>query len=1035
MKPDGIHRNYLADESEAVAMLIEEARAAPAIARKVRTLAGRLVTGMRRRQADSQGVHAFLRYYDLSSQEGIVLMCLAESLLRIPDAGTADRLIADKLTSADWRRHLGASDSLFVNASTWALMLTGRIIELGEDAARQPADYLSRTIARMDDPVIRTALRAAMRIMASQFVMGRTIGEALQRAGDGDNRQYRYSYDMLGEAALTETDARRFHDAYAEAIRTIGAAATGGSILERPGISVKLSALFPRFEYRQRDRAVRELAARLLPLAELAATSGIGLTVDAEESERLEPALAVVEAVYANAALGDWPGLGVAVQAYQKRAPQVIDWLEQLAAGGGRPIPVRLVKGAYWDTEIKRAQEQGLRDYPVFTRKCNTDISYLACARRLLHDGVHLLPQFATHNAHTLAWIHCHAGKREYEFQRLQGMGAELYADVVGGDGLGVPCRVYAPVGAHEDLLPYLVRRLLENGANTSFVNQVVRHGDDPARAIEDPVELAEADPVRRHPAIPLPADLYAPERRNSAGVNFADPLELDPLLAAVRAAGETQIEAAPIIDGSPSRGTPRAGFDPACRERTVGRTTWADAAMALRAIDVAASAWPDWDLRPAGERAGILERAADRFEESRPELMALCIREGGRTLVDANSEVREAVDFLRYYAALCRRQFAVPLVLPGPAGESNQLRLRGRGVFACISPWNFPVAIYTGQVAAALAAGNTVIAKPAEQTPLAAHFATRLLLEAGVPAGALQFLPGDGPALGQVLLADPRVAGVAFTGSTLTARAIHRALSMRDGPIATLIAETGGQNVLIADSSALPEQLVQDAAYSAFNSAGQRCSALRVLYVQEEIADRVLAMLAGHMDQLVIGDPMDLATDLGPVIDEAARAALETHIEKMRSKQTMLHRCRLPAACAAGNFVAPAIVQIDAIGRLDGEVFGPVLHVIRYAARELDRVIADVNDTGFGLTLGIHSRVADTAEYIRRRVRAGNVYVNRNLVGAVVGVQPFGGTGLSGTGPKAGGPHYLARFAAEQTFTVNTAAVGGNASLLALDH
>jgi len=1034
MRPEDINRKYLADEGETVAALIGAARTAPAVARKVRTLAGKLVAGMRRRQSESQGVHAFLRYYDLSSQEGIVLMCLAESLLRIPDADTADRLIADKLTSADWRKHLGASDSLFVNASTWALMLTGRFIELGEDAARTPADFLSRTIARMDDPLIRGALRAAMRIMASQFVMGRDIHEALARAGEPDNRRYRYSYDMLGEAALTEADARRYQDAYAEAIRAVGAAAEGGGILERPGISVKLSALFPRFEPRQRDRAVKALTARLLPLAELAAAAGIGLTVDAEESERLESGLAVIEAVYRDPLLGDWPGLGTAVQAYQKRAPDVIDRLEQIAAAGGRPIPVRLVKGAYWDTEIKRAQEQGLRDYPVFTRKRNTDISYLACALRLLREGTHLLPQFATHNAHTLAWIHAHAGKREYEFQRLHGMGAELYADVVGEGGLGVPCRVYAPVGAHEDLLPYLVRRLLENGANTSFVNQVIRHGDDPERVVEDPVALAEADPTVRHPAIPLPADMYAPERRNSAGVNLADPLELDPLLAAVRAAAGASSEAAPIIDGSVCTGTASTSLDPADQNRSAGRSIPTDTAHVPRAMDIAAAAWPGWDRRPAPERAEILERAAELFERERAGLVALIVREGGRTLADACSEVREAVDFLRYYAAHCRRQFGTPLALPGPAGEKNELRLRGRGVFACISPWNFPVAIFTGQVAAALAAGNAVIAKPAEQTPLAAHRVTRLLLDAGVPPGVLQFLPGDGPALGKILLSDPRLSGVAFTGSTATARVIERALAARPGPIATLIAETGGQNVLIADSSALPEQLVHDAAYSAFNSAGQRCSALRVLYVQEEIADRVVALLAGYMDELVIGDPLDPATDIGPVIDAQARDTLDAHVERMRSTQKLLHRCRLPAACANGTFVAPTLIGIDGIARLEGEVFGPVLHVVRYAARDLDRVIADVNGTGFGLTLGVHSRVADTAEYIRGRVRAGNVYVNRNLVGAVVGVQPFGGTGLSGTGPKAGGPHYLARFATEQTYTVNTAAVGGNASLLALN-
>jgi len=1030
-----INDDWLADESAQVLALLVRARTSMSHGHHIHNSARKLVRAMRTRQRKASGLHAFLQHYDLSSQEGIVLMCLAESLLRIPDAATADRLIADKLTSANWKKHLGTSDSMFVNASTWALMLTGNLLQPGDDAVQRPREFLTRLANRLEEPVLRTAIRSAMRIMAFQFVMGRTIDEALDRSKDKEHAPFRHSYDMLGEAVLTAEDAARYQDSYTRAIRAIGGrVAPAESFFTRPSISVKLSALYPRFEYRHGERAVEALSVSLLLLAHAARDAGIGLTVDAEEADRLEIQLRVFAAVYADPGLAGWEGLGLAVQAYQKRALSVIQWLEALAAAHNRVIPVRLVKGAYWDTEVKRAQEQGLADYPVFTRKVNTDVSYLACARALLEDCPHLYPQFATHNAHTLAYVFHHAGTREYEFQRLHGMGAELYAEVVDRDKLNVPCRVYAPVGAHEDLLPYLVRRLLENGANTSFVNQVVHENIDVDDVIADPVTITETrkDSIR-HPAIHLPRDLFAPARINSAGVNLADAGQRDKLLAAVTRKAENKWQAHPLVAGKSVKGRNVPVLNPAQTNARVGTAAWADDKDAQAALDVAAGHWPAWSELPATDRATLLDRAANLFETNRAELVALCVREAGKTIPDSLAEVREAVDFLRYYASEARRLFAEPAVLPGPTGEHNELRLAARGIFVCISPWNFPVAIFTGQVGAALAAGNAVIAKPAEQTSLCAFRVIQLLHEAGVPREVLQFLPGDGAQLGAVLLRDPRVAGVAFTGSTETATYINRQLARRDGPIPVLIAETGGQNVLIADSSALPEQLVLDAAYSAFNSAGQRCSALRVLYVQKEIAERTLLLLAGWMDQLQIGDPMDLETDIGPVIDADSREALERHMKMTGKSGRLIHQCKPRWAKGRGNYFMPAVLEINSIRELPQEVFGPILHVVRYAAEDLNTVIDDINATGYGLTLGIHSRIADTAEQIRRRARVGNVYVNRNMIGAVVGSQPFGGRNLSGTGPKAGGPHYLPRFATEQTCTINTAAVGGNASLLTL--
>ncbi|MFQ5660726.1 MAG: bifunctional proline dehydrogenase/L-glutamate gamma-semialdehyde dehydrogenase PutA [Gammaproteobacteria bacterium] len=1030
-----IDRFYLAGEREAVDALLKLARIGPQQAAEVHATARELVAAVRTRRKQAGGLSAFLREYDLSSHEGVVLMCLAEALLRIPDRRTMDELIADKLTSADWQRHLGESDSLFVNASTWALMLTGKLIRPDSDVLHNPGEFLANVVARLEEPVVRSALKTAMAIMGQQFIMGATIEQALARASEKNGSALRYTYDMLGEAALTRQAADAYQDAYAHAIEAIAELSEPSLPLwQRPGISVKLSALCPRFDYTQQQRAVPELGKRLLTLACLAKKQGIGLTIDAEETDRLQMTLSVFKDVFTSPLLGDWPGMGLAVQAYQKRGLYVITWLDKLATAAGRMIPVRLVKGAYWDMEIKRAQEQGLKEYPVFTRKCNTDVSYLACARMLLDQYDRLYPQFATHNAHTVAYIYHTAGAKHYEFQRLHGMGEELYAEVMAREKFNLPCRVYAPVGAYDDLLPYLVRRLLENGANTSFINQALHEDTDIEEIIADPVAaVLNLGEKIHHPNIPLPAQLFTGKRLNSSGVNFADPHERTPLLEAMTGVLDNGWEARPHINGETFSGQRHEVRDPADRTSIIGHVDYADVAAIRKAIDVAAAAWPGWNDIPAGRRATMLERAADLYEKHRAELMALCVREAGKTFMDSHAEVREAVDFLRYYAAGCRDYFTEPLDLPGTAGESNHLYLQGRGLFLCISPWNFPVAIYTGQIAAALAAGNSVIAKPAEQTSLVAERATQLLYEAGIPPPVLNFLPGDGEIIGQTTLPDPRIAGVAFTGSTDTAQRINRLLARRNGPLATVIAETGGQNVMIADSSALPEQLVKDAVLSAFNSAGQRCSALRVLYLQEEIAPRVIGLLRGCMKELVIGDPMDLTTDIGPVIDADAKQRLEQHVDAISRHGKLLHRCKLPRGTAKGTFFAPVLIEIERLAQLHQEVFGPVLHIIIYAAADLPRIIDDINTSGYGLTLGIHSRIESRAEMIRRHARVGNVYVNRNMIGAVVGVQPFGGRGLSGTGPKAGGPYYLLRFASEQACTVNTAAVGGNAGLLNL--
>ncbi len=1033
----GLNEHYLADEQALLRELAAMADPGETARSEIGRVAADLVRSVRGKTGREGGIDLFLQQYDLSSQEGVLLMCIAEALLRIPDADTADRLIADKITAAQWEDHIGSSESLFVNASTWGLMLTGRLLKVDEAARRNPAQVLGRLASRAGEPVVRAAMRQAMRIMGHQFVMGRTIEEALERAARPKNSAYRYSFDMLGEAALTAPDASRYLDAYAAAITAIGRVAGGENIFSAPGISVKLSALHPRYHYTQRDRVLGELVPTMIELAEHAKTAGIALTVDAEEADRLEMSLEIVTAVLEGAKLGDYDGFGLAVQTYQRRATAVFRYLETLAAETRHRIPVRLVKGAYWDTEIKRAQEAGLPSYPVFTRKAHTDISYLACARQVLAAGDAFYPQFATHNAHTLASVLHYAGpRRDFEFQRLHGMGEELYAEVIGQGTLDRPCRVYAPVGSHEDLLPYLVRRLLENGANTSFVNRISDDDIEVEDIVADPLAAGAGHDYRPHPRIPQPPELYAPERRNSRGYNLADRTVTVPLLANMRSLASVGLTATPLSSGrrkKDGKGAAVPSVNPARTGEPVGHYLPATPGDVDTALDAAHAAQPAWNRTPASERATILEAAADRFEAHAPELMALCVREAGKSIPDAVAELREAVDFLRYYAMDARQRFGAAQVLPGPTGERNTLGLHGRGIFVCISPWNFPLAIYTGQVAAALAAGNTVLAKPAEQTPLIAFRASQLLLEAGVPPEVLHFLPGDGATIGGRAVQDPRVAGVAFTGSTDTARIINRALATRNGPIAALIAETGGQNAMFVDSSALPEQVALDSAYSAFNSAGQRCSALRLLCVQRDIAPRVIDLLKGHMDELRIGDPADLATDVGPAIDGEARDVLQAHVERMNREAEVLHRCRLPDELEEGTFFAPVLIEVDSVDRLEREVFGPVLHVLRFRGRDFEKMIHAVNATGYGLTMGLHSRIDSRARKVAALSGAGNLYINRNMIGAVVGVQPFGGAGLSGTGPKAGGPNYLPRFAHEFSVSNNVAAVGGNASLLSL--
>jgi RHH-type proline utilization regulon transcriptional repressor/proline dehydrogenase/delta 1-pyrroline-5-carboxylate dehydrogenase len=985
---------YRRDETAAVEWLLAQGASADGDAYM---LAHRLVSAVRDKRTRSSGVDALMHEFSLSSEEGVALMCLAEALLRIPDSETADRLIADKISKGDWKKHLGESPSLFVNAATWGLLVTGKLVSSSSETGLGAA--LTRLIAKGGEPLIRKGVDLAMRMLGNQFVTGQTIAEALKNSRDNEARGYRYSYDMLGEAALTESDADNYYASYEAAIHAIGKASNGRGIKDGPGISIKLSALHPRYSRAQYARVMGELLPRVRNLMLLAKRYDIGINIDAEEADRLEISLDMLEALAFDPSLAGFKGIGLVVQAYQKRCPFVIDFVVDLARRSGRKFMVRLVKGAYWDAEIKRAQIDGLPGYPVYTRKVYTDVSYLTCARKLLAATDVVYPQFATHNAHSLSVIYTWAkadGVSNYEFQCLHGMGETLYDQVVGKDNLDKPCRIYAPVGSHETLLAYLVRRLLENGANSSFVNQIVDETVPIDTLLTDPFDAARAARCQPHPRIPLPLALFPDGRRNSAGLDLTNEHVLAELTADL--ATPRRYLATPLVDGPVEATGALNVVNPAQSADIVGQVTEAttgDVDTALHAAVHAASAWEGVGNRA---RADIIARVGDLFEQHRGELMALAVREAGKSLPNAIAEVREAVDFLRYYAAEIRT-----------APEARAL-----GPVTCISPWNFPLAIFTGQVAAALAAGNVVLAKPAEQTPLIAHRAVQLFHEAGVPAGALQLLPGRGETVGAALTRDARVKAVIFTGSTEVAQLINRTLTARaqqDGADIPLIAETGGQNALIVDSSALPEQVVQDVLTSAFDSAGQRCSALRVLFLQEDIADKTIKMLKGAMRELRVGVPDRLATDIGPVIDKEAQQNLLGHIERMKATAKQHFSLALPEALLAqGTFVPPTVLEIGSLSELKREVFGPVLHVVRWRRSDLAQVVDTINATGYGLTLGVHSRIDETIDFITTRAHVGNIYVNRNIVGAVVGVQPFGGEGKSGTGPKAGGPLYLKR-------------------------
>ncbi len=1031
---DMISLHYVVDESQWLEELLLVAEPSAAEKAQIASRATRLVEKVRERSDAVHAIDALLLQYSLDTREGILLMCLAEALMRIPDAETADALIRDKLSVADWEAHLSQSDSLLVNASTWGLMLTGKVVRLDSNSDGSPSGVIQRLVNKMGEPVIRQAVNQAMKVMGKHFVLGRTIKEALKNGRKQREKGYTYSFDMLGEAALMAEDAARYHDAYRSAIEMVGSDKSCSDSISAPTISIKLSALHPRYEVAQERRVLAELSESVLQLVRLARTLEVGITIDAEEQDRLELSLKLFKKVYEHPDCRGWGGFGLVVQAYGKRALPALCWLTSLAEQQGDVIPVRLVKGAYWDSEIKLSQQQGVESYPVYTRKEATDVAYLVCARFLLCEHVkdRLSPQFASHNAQTVASILNISDDRAFEFQRLHGMGDALYNTVIEQEAVSV--RIYAPVGNHKDLLPYLVRRLLENGANSSFVHRLVDAKTPVVDLVQHPVDTLYRHKTLANDRIPLPQAIFGDSRKNASGINIDIESQWQPFSAEVQPYLDRQWRKGPFVNGQLVETAEQADvLCPYLSHEVIGRVYWATQEEIEQALNLADKAFPRWNGIEVDERASCLEKLADLLEANSAELIGLCHREAGKTIQDSIDEIREAVDFCRYYAEQARRQFGQVHYLPGPTGESNELYLTGRGVFLCISPWNFPLAIFLGQIAAALVAGNTVIAKPAEQTSLIAGKAVEYMLEAGIPGDVIQVLPGDGAVIGKQLVQDKRIAGVAFTGSTETAHAINLALAKRQGAIIPLIAETGGQNAMIVDSSALPEQVVKDVVHSAFASAGQRCSAMRVLFVQEDIADRITALLKGAMAELRVGDPTLHETDLGPVIDSQAKDALDLHIARMKEEAQFIAETALPASASVGHFVAPTVFEIKHINQLEKEHFGPVLHIIRYKASELDNVIEQINSTGFGLTLGIHSRNEVTAAYIEEHTSTGNTYINRNQIGAVVGVQPFGGMGLSGTGPKAGGPHYLLRFATERVRTINTTAVGGNATLLSL--
>lgn len=1015
------------DETEAVTALLAARPLSPQQRDAVRRQAEDLVRAARK-SAKRQGVvESFLQEFSLGTREGLALMCLAEALLRTPDEETRDRLIAEKIGGADWASHLGQSDSLFVNASTWGLMLTGKLVEVDDHARRDMPGFLKGLVERIGEPVVRRAVAQAIGIMGEQFVLGRTIEAALKRAGKEGQV---CSFDMLGEGARTAADAARYEQSYADALEAVGKASKGLGPEAGHGVSVKLSALSPRYEATHEDRVWTELYPRMKRLALIAARHDINFTIDAEEADRLTLSLKLLERLAQESELGAWRGLGLAVQAYQKRSVLAVARVAEIARASGRRLMVRLVKGAYWDSEIKRAQVGGRPDYPVFTTKAATDLSYLVCARALIAASPDIYAQFATHNAHTLAAVHAMAAEAgvKIEYQRLHGMGEALYR-ATDAMRAGAVVRTYAPVGGHEDLLPYLVRRLLENGANTSFVHALLDERVPAEDVVVDPITAVEKAGIGPHPKIPRPVDMYGAERRNSMGVDLSIPDEAARLHHAARAL--QPLGSAPMIGGAAKPGTDLVEVrDPANTQILVGHAAEAAPAEIDAAFAAARAAQPAWDALGGFRRAEVLRAMADKLEANADRLIAICAREAGKTLADGVAEVREAADFCRYYAHLAQTKFAGPEVLKGPVGETNSLELHGRGVFVCISPWNFPLAIFTGQIAAALAAGNAVIAKPAEQSPLIAAEAVALYHEAGLSPALLSLTPGRGETVGAALVAHPDCDGVAFTGGTDTARRINQTLAARPGPIIPFIAETGGLNGMFVDTTALKEQVVDDVILSAFGSAGQRCSALRILFLPTDTADMLIEGLKGAMDALVIGDPSDPATDVGPVIDEEARGALAAHLERLEREAKVLHRLETPKG---GTFFAPVLAEIPSAAFLEREVFGPILHVVRYDPADLAKTAGQLAAAGYGLTLGVHSRIDAFAAQVRGLVPAGNVYVNRSIIGAVVGVQPFGGEGLSGTGPKAGGPNSLSRYAIERAISVNIAAQGGDPALLNL--
>lgn len=1027
---DKMNHFYRYDEAECVNQLIAQVQLPDNMLTSIQQHATEMIEAVRAKKIKQAGVEAFLKEYNLSGEEGIALMCLAEAMLRIPDKATADKLIADKITQADWSEHLGQSNSLFVNATTWGLVLTGKILD--DHSSNKLSLALKSLTQKITVPMIRAAVSHAMKMLGDHFVMGETIEEAQTRADQLIPQGYLFSYDMLGEAARTQADANRYMDAYLNAIEAIGIKSTA-DVIHASGISIKLSALYPRYEFTEYDAAVAALVPKLKQLTLLAKKYNIPLTVDAEEADRLDLSLDIIQAVFSDPELGDWEGFGMAVQAYQKRTFYLLDWLIELTTQQKKRMFVRLVKGAYWDSEIKISQVGGFVGYPVFTRKVSTDVSFMACAKKMLQHPQNFYAQFATHNAFSVAFIMALASDRQdYEFQCLHGMGYTLYDTVLENIHQRVPCRVYAPVGDYQDLLAYLVRRLLENGANSSFVNHI-RNPDFPiTKMVQDPIsQLAKLEP-KANPYLPLPRLLFGAARLNSLGLDLSAEEEYVALAGGYAQAAKKVWQAQSNFAESAELTAEQSILNPATKEK-IGTCREVNAAYFEPAIQRAAQAFQKWSAQTVTDRAACLDRAADLLEAHRFELMYLATAEAGKTLLDANAEVREAVDFCRYYAQMARSHL-VAKSMPGPTGESNTLFMQGRGVIVCISPWNFPLAIFLGQVTAALVSGNAVLAKPAGQTPLIAARAVALLHEAGVPKEVLQLVLAPGRLISEKLIADDRIHGVIFTGSTNTAQQINQTLAARKGAIVPLIAETGGQNAMIVDSSALPEQVVQDVMVSAFGSAGQRCSALRVLYLQEEVADKIMTMLAGAMQTLIIGDPIQLATDIGPVIDTAAQKNLAAHEDYLKQSAQARLVCALTLTDAQKqtSFFAPVAYEIPNIALLTQEVFGPILHIIRYRSEDLDDVMAQINSTHFGLTMGIHSRINQTAQYIIERAHVGNIYVNRSMIGAVVGVQPFGGEGLSGTGPKAGGPHYLLRLCTERTVTINTTAAGGNASLMA---